>query len=119
MHLTVRHTFLYVLNNVQRNMSLYQVIVHVCIIAVHSLMFKHQLKFMSFMSTAAQECSYGVLRLVGGRSSNEGRVEICINGVWGTVCHSSWGDNDARVVCRQLGYSVSTGSIELGIRLVI
>ena len=76
---------------------------------------------MSFtgISTAAQSCSHGNLQLVDGRSSNEGRVEICINGVWGTVCHSSWGSSDAQVVCRQLGYSVSTGSIELGIGLEI
>ena len=59
------------------------------------------------ISTASQSCSYGSLRLVGGQSANEGRVEICINGVWGTVCHSSWSSNDARVVCRQLGFSGS------------
>ena len=58
---------------------------------------------MTFISTAAQSCFHGALRLVGGRSSNEGRVEICINGVWGTVCHSGWSSSDARVVCRQLG----------------
>ena len=71
---------------------------------------------MTFISTAAQSCIHGALRLVDGRSSNEGRVEICINGVWGSVCDDGWNNNDARVVCRQLGYSVNTGIVKLGIR---
>ena len=61
---------------------------------------------MTLPFTAVQSCSYGNLRLVGGRSSNEGRVEICINGLWGTVCHGGWDNNDATVVCRQLGFPV-------------
>ena len=34
-----------------------------------------------------------------------GRVEICIDNLWGTVCDTSWSVNDAMVVCRQLGHS--------------
>ena len=43
-----------------------------------------------------------VIRLINGRTYNEGRVEVFHN-EWGKVCDEHWTDNEARVVCRQLG----------------
>ena len=53
-------------------------------------------------STSNETCAYGDVRLVNGSNTLEGRVEICINNAWGTVCTRSVSKDDAEVICRQV-----------------
>ena len=61
--------------------------------------------YLYFLKLNAATCSSGQLHLAGGNVQQEGRVEICVGNVWGTVCDDYWNAPDAQVVCRQLGYS--------------
>ena len=49
-------------------------------------------------------CQNGEVRLVGGGSERQGRVEMCYNGVWSAVCADEWNEIAASFVCSKLGY---------------
>ena len=49
-------------------------------------------------------CKHGDIQLTGGEKEGEGRVEVCYNGVWGTVCANGWDETAETLVCDQLGY---------------
>ena len=44
------------------------------------------------------------IRLIGNGNEYEGTVEIMYQGIWGTICDDGWDNNDATVVCRELGF---------------
>ncbi|XP_076605603.1 lysyl oxidase homolog 3B isoform X4 [Chaetodon auriga] len=69
------------------------------------------------MEDAAVRCSVpymgfeNSIRIVGGRSTYEGRVEVQVGSKWGTVCSTGWTTREAMVVCRQLGLGYAMHAI--------
>ena len=57
-------------------------------------------------------CDYGDLRVVGGGSVYEGRLEVCLDQRWGTINVAGWTSRDNQVACRQLGFE-TTGELKL------
>ena len=55
--------------------------------------------------SAEDVCTPGSVRLANSTDGMEGRLEVCLDNVWGTVCQDLFGYDEARVVCGQLGFS--------------
>ena len=62
---------------------------------------------VSSANATAANCSNGDLRLAGGPGDHAGRVEVCFNGNWGSVCEDGWTNIDALTVCSILGFDES------------
>ena len=64
--------------------------------------------YVSDPNIPREECTSGELRLEGGGGlmsgnlSLQGRVELCLNNAWGTVCNSRFGSEELQVVCTQI-----------------
>ena len=72
---------------------------------------------LSFLITyflkASANCDDGQVRLVDGAVNGEGRLEVCYNNVWGSVCGTNFDVTDAYVVCKELGMGLSGYLIEV------
>ena len=72
----------------------------------------------ALVGVSCMNCNPGEIRLRGG-TDTAGRLEICVNGEWGTVCGNAWSGANALVACTQLGYGVAGEMIAEGIMLTV
>lgn len=65
--------------------------------------------------TIFEDCIDGEVRLMDGGNKRQGRLEVCQDGGFGSLCDvGPWTEDDASVVCRQLGYVPQEGKSILG-----
>ena len=95
---------------------------------IHSVCSSHIpqcIMYSTAFSTPAENCSNGELRLEGTSddtqaNTREGRVEICINNAWGTICDTLFGSKEAEVACGQLeGFQINGKCLDLLVSIVI
>ena len=73
-----------------------------CIIdCLHMYTYVHLISIAT--ETQFSTCTTGEVRVVGNDDGNEGRLEVCVNSAWGTVCSNEFGPSDAAVACEALG----------------
>ena len=77
-----------------------------CLIAPHAAGFGNNYYACMLGRSPYDECREDEIRLVNeGADGLCGRVEVCLDDFWGTVCDDGWDVRDATTVCRQLGLS--------------
>ena len=57
-----------------------------------------------FMCSEPEGCTEGSVRLSGGDIEQEGIAEVCVSGIWGSICGEGFTSTAGQVFCRQLGY---------------
>ena len=60
-----------------------------------------------YLTVHVASCRDGEVRLTEGENEWEGRLEVCLNQRWGTVSDDGWSEDNAQVVCRDLGYDIN------------
>ena len=84
-----------------------------CSVQVNSISVYHS--HYIIQSSSDDTCRENSVRLVGGHTVKEGRVQICHNGDWHSVCADSWSETEAAtaasVLCLGLGYSGDSGKV--------
>ena len=64
-----------------------------------------RMHFIILFYTEPQTCNDGDIRLMDGTIIQEGRIEICYNNIWGSVCGDGFDFSDAYVACKAFGVS--------------
>ena len=58
-----------------------------------------------YLCTEPQTCNNGEIRLKDGAVAQEGRIEVCYNNIWGSVCGDGFDFTDAYVACKTISIS--------------
>ena len=70
-------------------------------------------KFTFISHAESANCEDGAVQLKNGAIGQEGRIEVCSNNLWGSICGDSFDTTDAYVVCNELGLGLQSGTITL------
>ena len=74
-------------------------------LSIQNTIFLRYYVILFYVHISVIACVNGQVMLVNGSTSSEGRVEICYDNTYGTICDDRFDIIDAGIICRQLGYS--------------